>query len=309
MSSVIIFGAGASHGAGDVLPSKPPLGSGLFSELFKNFPESWGALSSEATTAFETSFEGGMKVIWNKYGGAIMELMRHMALYFAQFRPRKIGSTAYASVARELKRRKLENQVTLVTLNYECLLETEFRYAGVELSYSLKEVHQHEMKILKPHGSCNFVPEGVSGPVSSIQMGRDAIIEMPVRVISNINEVIKHILAEALPPIMCLYMEGKPTQVARGTIKAIQKAAQDEVSMAKAVVVVGVHPNPQDTHIWYSIASCQGRVGYVGPSVQDFTEWAEEYRPEAENLILAEDFQTGVVQIADFIERSENAPQ
>ncbi len=306
MRSVILFGAGASYGAGDIIPNKPPLGAELYSELSKNFPKSWGVLPQDAKDEFEVNFERGMGVIWDKYSGAVVELMRHMALYFAQFRAKKPGSTAYASLAREIQQRKLNGKVIVATLNYECLLELEFSHAGVEFSYSLEEVPQGTIKVLKPHGSCNFIPEGISGPIGSIQIERGAAIDMPVRVNGNMNEVIKHVLTQALPPIMCLYLEGKPTQVATGTVKAIQKNLQDEISEAKVVVVVGVHPNPEDTHIWDSIASCQGDVGYIGTSSEVFVHWAKEYRPQGRSIFLAESFESGVVQIADFIERSEN---
>lgn len=309
MSSVILFGAGASYGAGAVVPNTPPLGLELYSELSRNFAGSWGVLPDDAKEQFKVNFERGMRVIWHKYSGMTMELMRHMSLYFGQFRPKQPGSTVYAALARELQQRRLEGRVTVATLNYECLLELEFWHAGIELSYSFEEVQRRQTKVLKPHGSCNFIPVGISGPVGSIKMGHGAAMDMPVRAIGDMNEVIKHILTQALPPVMCLYIEGKPTQVATGTVKAIQKILQDEISIAKAIAVVGVYPNPEDTHIWDSIASCQGQVGYVGPSAEAFTRWAEEYRPQAGGTALAETFKTGVVPLVSFIERSENASQ
>lgn len=306
MSSIIVFGAGASYGAGNIIPSRPPLGAELYTELSKNFPRSWGALPEDAKDEFEINFERGMSVIWDKYSSAVLELMRHMALYFAQFRPKQPNSTPYASLASEIQQRKLNEKVVAATLNYECLLELEFSHAGIEISYSLEEVPKGVIKVLKPHGSCNFIPKGISGPKGSIQIGRGAAIDMPVQVLGSMNEVIKHVLTQALPPIMCLYMEGKPTQVAAGTIKAVQKNLQDEISEAKVVVVVGVHPNPKDTYIWDSIASCAGEVGYVGPSFESFTQWTKEFRPQGNSIYLSESFESGTVQIANFIERREN---
>jgi len=140
-------------------------------------------------------------------------------------------------------------------------------------------------------------------------MGRDATIDMPVRVEGNLSEVIKHCLVQVLPPIMCLYMEGKPTQVSAGSVKAIQKNLQDEISVAKSVTIIGVHPNPVDTHVWDSIASCQGEIGYVEPSSEAFNHWMKEFRPQTEGALLAGDFKSGVIPVVDFIERSENASQ
>lgn len=46
MSIIVLFGAGASYGAGSVLPSIPPLGSSLYQELSSMFPATWGSLPS-----------------------------------------------------------------------------------------------------------------------------------------------------------------------------------------------------------------------------------------------------------------------
>ena len=181
MSSVIVFGAGASYGAGDVVPNRAPLGSELYSELCRYFPRSWGALPDDAGIEFNNNFENGMRVVWDKYGSATLDLMRHMALYFGQFRPKRAGSTAYAFLAEELKKRGLVHKVTIATLNYECLLEIELTHLGIQISYSLEGTPQGQIKVLKPHGSCNFLPSGISGPAGSIKMGRDAAIDMPVQ--------------------------------------------------------------------------------------------------------------------------------
>ena len=41
-SVVILFGAGASYGAGNVLPYPPPLGRDLYDKLSDEFPATWG---------------------------------------------------------------------------------------------------------------------------------------------------------------------------------------------------------------------------------------------------------------------------
>jgi hypothetical protein len=39
---VILFGAGASYGAGHVLPQVPPLGPNLYDALAAQYPDKWG---------------------------------------------------------------------------------------------------------------------------------------------------------------------------------------------------------------------------------------------------------------------------
>ena len=42
---VILFGAGASYGAGHVLPQVPPLGPNLYDALAAQYPDKWGSES------------------------------------------------------------------------------------------------------------------------------------------------------------------------------------------------------------------------------------------------------------------------
>ena len=80
MERIILFGAGASYGAGHMLPKAPPLGKDLYKELTRYYPPSWGSLPEEIKTSFETGFEQGMQVLWDKYSSNIALLMRHMTL-------------------------------------------------------------------------------------------------------------------------------------------------------------------------------------------------------------------------------------
>src|SRR3990170_7499469 len=64
MTNVLLFGAGASFGAGDILPERPPLGRQLFGELARCFPSSWGGLSRRYRVALSPRFRR-----W--HGGAV----------------------------------------------------------------------------------------------------------------------------------------------------------------------------------------------------------------------------------------------
>ena len=142
MSNIILFGAGASWGAGDVAPQNPPLGPQLFQALVNHSPNIWGDLPEDVTIQFKpgSNFEPGMRSIWNKFGHGgpeLPNLLREMGHYFSQFRPKFPGSTAYARLAGKIKKYKLEDQIVLASLNYECLLELETQHAGFCVSYGL----------------------------------------------------------------------------------------------------------------------------------------------------------------------------
>ena len=120
---VFLFGAGASYGAGDIVPEPPPLGTQLYGALSHVYPKSWGAVPKEAKQKFEErNFEDGMEIIYEKYSTAIPQLMREMAVYLIQFRPSS-GRSLYSRLARTVQKNSLLPQVLFSTINYDCVLE------------------------------------------------------------------------------------------------------------------------------------------------------------------------------------------
>jgi hypothetical protein len=75
-----LFGAGASFGAGRILPERPPLGSHLYHELAISYPGSWGCLPTHITDTLSRDFEAGMRLVYDELGAAIPQLMREMAI-------------------------------------------------------------------------------------------------------------------------------------------------------------------------------------------------------------------------------------
>lgn len=63
VKNVLIFGAGASFGSGDVNPKPPPMTVDLFAVLKRLFPPIWGGLSQEMMEVFTNDFEEGMRGI------------------------------------------------------------------------------------------------------------------------------------------------------------------------------------------------------------------------------------------------------
>lgn len=301
--ALILFGAGASAGCGPVVPERPALGSELYSRLRSLYPQSWGALPPETRTAFGINFERGMAVVHEKHAGAIQVLMQHLALYFAQFRSPVSGRTTYTRLADSIRNADVVDRVIFSSLNYECLLEQSLSVAGFQVDYGFGG---HVSAVgsaltLKIHGSCNFLPVGISGPVGAIAIGAGASIDLPVRAVGDLNEAVKHALTNPLQPVMCLYMEGKPTQVAPGTIRALQAMWQDRVADAAVTIVIGVHPNPQDTHVWDFLAASPGLVGYVGPAKAAFEAWAAGTSLGGRAVYLSDRFDTSVDEVVRLI--------
>lgn len=310
-NGLILFGAGASHGCGDILPEPPPLGRQLFDKLTHCYPPSWGKLPKGVREAFlREGFEKGMALLYKSYN--VLGLMSHMGHYFVQFRPKRLGSTTYAGLAQRLRGQQLESRLVLSTLNYDCILELELDKVGIPFDYGLSQRKEGQLSVLKPHGSCNFLPVGISGPSGSISMGYQAVIDCPMRPEADLEKV-DHCLTNPnpLPPVMCYFMEGKPVQVATSAVKQIQKRWQECAQAATAIVIVGVDVNPEDTHIWDFVTGSKGAVGYVArpDSAKRFLEWCQKTRPQHVNIRLGKSFQGSVEAICDFLEEYTHVPQ
>src|SRR5439155_1677733 len=103
----VLFGAGASKGAGAVAPHPPPLGGELYDALVETFPDSWGALvtdEEDAALRGEPPFEPGMDMIWRASDERAQRLVIDMALYFTDFRPPADASDCYSEFFRALRR-------------------------------------------------------------------------------------------------------------------------------------------------------------------------------------------------------------
>lgn len=288
--TVILFGAGASFGAGSVVPERPPLGNQLFLELSKCFPAGWGALPVEVRALFSESFEQGMAHLWANYSQVVPELMQQMAIYFVQFRPLALGSTLYCRLIADLSERRSLNSITFSTLNYECLLEHSIWNRGLTVNYGAQP-SDGAVTVWKLHGGCNLLPEGI-GATRDVSFTSGVSFGTTLRPAKDLNEVFEFCLGNnALPPAMCLFMPGKPIQVSAGSISEIQEAWRAAVNGAEAVIVVGVHPNPDDTHLWETLAAYSGTLTYVGDS-EAFTKWAAAHRSGRRHECIGSTFET-----------------
>lgn len=264
---VFLFGAGASFGAGGILPEPPPLGAQLLPALASLFRSSWGQLPSDIAAAMADDFESGMAQIYERFSPAIPSLMREMALYFSEFRPYQ-GTSLYCKLVRDVA--ECLDVVAFSTLNYECVLEYSLASAGRPIDY----FGQHQLgtsPVWKLHGSCNMFAEQIQA--QGIEYGSGIIFEAGVRASLDRNEIVRQCVGgNALAPVMSLYMAGKPLAISPSAISSIQKLWADAVRAATAVICVGVRPHEPDSHIWTPLAETAASLFFVGDEA-GFERW------------------------------------
>jgi len=295
---LFLFGAGASYGAGGILPGRPPLGSNLFKDLSTVYPGTWGSLPSAIKERFKNgNFEEGMGLIYKHLGTAIPELMRQMAIYFIQFRPIS-DSSLYCSLIEDLADSIKLNEVLFSTLNYDCVLEFSLLSKGHRITY-FDEGKDGEIPVWKLHGSCNFFSIGVqAGP--GISYDTSIVWEGGIQAFLDSNRVIEHCLVETgLAPIMSLYMEGKPLNVSPSAIIELQSNWSDRVYNCSAVFLIGVRPWPNDEHIWKPLAETHSPIYFVG-GFDEFDNWNSKFRQDFSEY-LGGRFNTGYRKLIERI--------
>lgn len=258
----ILFGAGASKGCSAASPRPPPLGSQLFRELEREFPLTWGRIPAQLATAFRANFEIGMGNMLD--GGAMTTnyLMREFASFFARFSP--TGTTPYDVFLRELAKAKATERIRLATLNYECLLEFAINAAGFKTVYfERRPPETTDLVLWKPHGSCNFIPRGLS--IEGVGLDpRIAVDGGTIEPIQPRDVPTWCRSGTSLYPAMALYAKGKPALMTSSVLQQVQSWTADSLRNADGIAVVGVLPNPEDPHIWRPIAESDARVFFVG---------------------------------------------
>jgi hypothetical protein len=155
MSTMFLFGAGASYGSGDCSPYCPPLERDLFPEL-----QRWGGVASTVENPlrekFIVDFEKGMEEFYRHRNTDTTAFLREMAGYFAQFKPGP--KNYYGKLARIVA--QASGTVVLATTNYEMLIELALDGAGQGVAYGRPpQSIRKGIPLLKIHGSCNFLPD------------------------------------------------------------------------------------------------------------------------------------------------------
>lgn len=278
MSSVFLFGAGASYGSGDCYPEPPPLGNGN-EGLFKKLQERGGFASSitnPLANLFIKDFENGMAELYEKSEREAYSLLREMCLYFTKFKPKE--KNLYKELIKFIISTK--HPVVFATTNYDLLIEDSIYQLGYGALYKLLPVFTNTFLVLKIHGSCNFLPyiPGITIRGATYK-SVETVLDVPVK-IARVPEVIKFCNEEdSIAPAIAMYAKGKAVKFCPKFVLQQQKLWQESVFNVKRIFVIGLRVNPEDTHIWQALASSKAELFYVGEK-EDFNVWTKENRSE-----------------------------
>lgn len=297
LTQVLLFGAGASKGCGDVYPYPPPLGFEPYEALRVSCPRSWGALPAELDQMFRDDFETAMEKLWHDSSQVVPTLMQQMALYFNEFSPEASG-THYGRLVSALRAAGRLSETLFSTLNYENILEMELAQRGAVRLTMEFPAPDGSATVHKLHGSCNYVPDdGIRVSRSAVRF-TSAVTFPSMKVLSTQDEVRRWMLDpdNGLPPAMCLYMKEKPIQAGGAVIAAMQQSWRDAIAQAGKVVIIGVRPNPHDVHLWDAIADTPATVCYVGDAAT-FTEWSSKHRGGRRTEVLGDRFHSALESI------------
>lgn len=274
MKKVVLFGAGASHGSGDVHPCPTPLGNMLYKELKTRFPSTWGKLPSQIDKVFISNFEDGMYILVNRkeQSEKVPQLVRDMAKYFIEFKFTN-NENLYHKFVRELK--DTTKGIVYGTLNYDILFEQ-----GLETN-NLLPIYFEELPdkilLLKLHGSCNFLPPKGFECTDSRFRGNVKFIDYPIRVASP-EETIQFCYSDSsISPTMCLYTKLKIAQFGHGQIEKIRQLWNKYVTNAEKILIIGARWHEEDTHIWDLLSETRAKLAFIG-SKDSFDEWTNSRR-------------------------------
>lgn len=270
MSSLVLLGAGASFGSGEVLPCRPPLGNGddgLFSRLERHDPTLL-KLPDALRKTFKDNFELGMKQFIEHSGDNVMGIQRLIAHYLAQFQP--LASNEYVRLVNQINHRR----VIFSSLNYDLLLEKAALYSGFNITYSLG-AQQKAIRLIKPHGSANFWPVGLERFKGVTFAGNKVDVSAGVNAIHPDLVHKKFLELPDFSPAMSMYCEGKATKMCPDFINAQQSLFEDAVRMTTQIFISGVKIHLDDQHVWEHLSKTKASVTYIGLDSDrpDFDKW------------------------------------
>lgn len=292
--SVVLFGAGASHGCRGVIPYAPPLGGGLYADLARRSVD-WRGLPPDLRKEFEADFEQGMLSLVQQYSHSVGPLMRVMTEYFAGFNLDGSGTDLYSQLLNGMGTDL--DDILFSSLNYECLFEIAASQRRLAIAYFSQDQSPPpgNVRLWKLHGSCNFrapgiavAPQGVSYAGSGLSFTPGALEAITPQ------EAINYVRTGGLYGAMCLYTVHKPIQIGTDVIQGLQDAWAGAVRAAQTVIVIGTRPHDEDKHLWEPMVETDAELHFVG-SEDGFNEWVRRSgRPAAKSHFLGQRFEGAV---------------
>jgi hypothetical protein len=285
MEVAFLFGAGASFGS-DV-QGTPPLGPGLFDDLRRLRPDSWGTITGTLAEHFRSNFEDTLNEVPQT---ALGPLQRAMAAYFFEFTPRP--SNLYVALARRIASLPGWSGAAC-TLNYERMLEMSFLAAGLRpfVAQPRTSATQVGFELCFPHGCCHWFCDADAIHARPGVYFRAMAVQFNTRRVSVISDPQQHrdrILHNAIPPVMSYFEPMKRTTAGHLFIEE-QRARWRALALAAAtIVIVGVRVRPHDEHVWAPVAASTARVVYCGGArgASEYQVWAATARTGRADLVL-----------------------
>jgi hypothetical protein len=275
MPSLILLGAGASFGSGDVQPCRPPLGNGP-DGLFARLEAAGGQAASlplDLRILFRTDFEKGMAQFYEYADGDIMRFQREMAAYLAAFSPG--GANAYVRLVRTVGPRR----AIYASLNYDLLFELAAASLGLNTYYST-EPPARGVRLLKLHGSSNFWPDFPVGMIrnSTFRRSGRADIQAPIKPLNQAETLDRCHVEDSVAPAIAMYAEGKTVKVSPDYVDRQQELWKAAASTASRVFVVGVRVHNADVHVWGELARTRAPITYFGQKgdKEPYDQWCAD---------------------------------
>jgi hypothetical protein len=300
MKYAFLTGAGASFGAGRLVPRVPPLGKGLYNELAKKYPTTWGNLPWEYAGSLRGEFELGMQKIWEKRLELVQRFMIDMACYFSEFGPSSDRSDCYSKIAAVIAEKNMEGLVAFATLNYECTMDVAACRAGIKIAYAGFPPPEDNLVIWKLHGACNLIPDV---KVDKMTIVAKSILDGPIKAV-DLPLVRKQYQEDnlAIPPAMCVYMPGKPTQTAPRFVAQVRQEWARWMEGTDIVTIIGVRPNLAESYVWKPIMDSHAEVWYVGGEDGEYLQLKNSMGNRFKHVAYT--FDTGIKIVLDELKKT-----
>jgi|SRR5690349_19337827 len=300
VSTLFLFGAGASAFSGASLPTAPPLGAALFDEL-RALGGVAASVDGHLADEFRRDFEAGMELFRQTRGYDATVFLLEMAKYFARFRP-AVGNLYVQLLANMTDTGR---RFVVASLNYELMVELAATMIGRQIRYEFSPNQTRSICIIKPHGSCNFLPDVAPRQFYDFSVNiadtsrHSSIMDGPVRIAEDTREVIEFCDREnAVAPAMSLYEQSKDALFCPSFVKGQQAYFRAAAAHARRIFVIGVRVNDRDSHVWMPLAKTAASLFYVGPDASELLAWASKFRRRGVHH-FATTFEEAVPKIID----------
>lgn len=254
---VVIFGAGASaYCCGCQGDGRPPLGHELLDRVFANAPELEGGLPSDMVKDFRTvgHTEAAMERLFNDFDSLKnTPIYREISRLLVSLDACSCRENAYRILVRGT--RSHPARTVLTTLNYDLLLEHALAAEDVAFEYSSTPKIPSKMKVLKPHGSVNFLPDIGNATISGNSIrGCRSYVDTRIHPVSLDPRAVHAWLADPryqdFAPAISAYIPQKNVLFSSSTVLAQREEFEAVLQASSRVAIVGVSFNSADVHVW-----------------------------------------------------------